>query len=455
MARPRRTPPARSRALTRRHFLRASAATAAGVTLGAYARAYSRAVNEQLRIAQIGCGGMGAADLGDVSRAPHARIVALCDVDQNNLQAGAQRFPEARSFRDFRKLLEAMHAELDAVVVSTPDHMHGPIALAAMDLGKHVYCQKPIAHNLRECRAMKAMAERKGVVTQMGTQIHSHSAYKTAVAMLRSGAIGKVSEAHSWVSKSWAGPPEGAGGRSDPVPATLDWDLWLGVAKERPYVNGIYHPARWRGFRPFGSGTLGDMGCHIFDPVFSALGLGSPVAATSHGPAHYEDTFAPDGDVHYEFAGTEFTTDAPTLRWTDGSAASRPDASRAQLPEGVNLPGAGSFLVGENGVMVVPHWSMPQFYAANAAMEVAPAPEAGCNHYHEWVAACRGDGEASTPFTYSGPLTEAVLLGVVAAQYPGVRVGWNAESLEVDHGPAQELVGRNYRDGWEPAGLLP
>lgn len=390
---------------------------------------------------------MGGSDLRSVASGKNVRIVALCDVDAGNLGAAATLHEEARTFRDFRRMFDAMAKDIDAVVVSTPDHMHGSIALAAMRLGKHVYCQKPIAHNLHECRLMAEVAKAQRLVTQMGTQIHAHEAYRTAVATLQAGVIGKVQQAHLWVGKSWAGPAGGRPDRTDPVPESLDWDLWLGVAPERPFVSGVYHPANWRGWIDFGSGTLGDMGCHIFDPVFTALGLGAPRKVVSHGPQHHVETFAGDEDVRYTFAGTERTADVLEMRWTDGAA--RPDAAAAQLPANVKLPGSGSFLVGEKGVMVLPHWAMPSFYRDGKILEVEVQTRTAGDHYHEWTDACRGEGTTSTPFAYAGPLTEAVLVGTLAGRFPGHELEWDSQRLAFDSAEATALVKRSYRDGWE------
>ena len=434
--------------LTRRRFLQVSAtAVAASPILGP--RLLFGWPSETLNVAHIGVGGMGWSDLGQVASAEKVRIVALCDVDAGNLKRAALRHPKAQLFRDYRRLLAELDRDLDAVVISTPDHMHGPIAVAALRQGKHVYCQKPIAHNLNECRQMTRLAEKHGLVTQMGTQIHSHETYRTAMASLRAGVIGKVKEAHLWVSKSWAGPAEGRPEGGEAVPEHLDWDLWLGVAPERPFVTDLYHPARWRGWLDFGSGTLGDMGCHIFSPVFGALGLGSPRSVISRGPQHGRETFAADSDIVYEFTGTEQTTDQLTLRWTDGSGPSRPDATRAQLPKGEQLPGAGSFLVGELGVMVIPHWSTPQLYRDGQVLEADLEQQPGKNHYHEWADACRGEGQTSCPFSFAGPLTEAVLLGTVAGRFRNRELNYDAKGLKIDHGPANALVRRSYRKGWE------
>ena len=446
---------------TRRSFLSSSAGALAlplwtsGLPLPRGLRPRRYGPNERLRVASVGVGGMGGADLNSIASAPGVDVVALCDVDAQRLAAavasvtrGENPPPAPKTFADYRRMFDAMADDIDAVSVSTPDHMHAPISLAAMRRGKHVYCQKPIAHDLKGCRAMAEMAAEKGLVTQMGTQIHAHSAYRTAVAALQQGVIGKVEEAHLWVSKSWAGPAAGRPDKTDPVPEHLKWDLWLGVAPERGYVNGIYHPAQWRGWKDFGCGTLGDMGCHIFDPVFTALGIGSPTKVVSRGPQHHAETFAADSDVTYRFPGTEHTAESIVFRWTDGRGQSRPAADRAQLPEGTNLPGAGSFLVGTEGVMVIPHWSMPQLYRKGEPLDRTFDVIESTNHYHEWVAACRGEGEASTPFAYSGPLTEAVLLGTIAGNFPETELTWDAEAMRLDHAPAQALVERQWRDGF-------
>jgi predicted dehydrogenase len=430
---------------TRRAFLRSTAALAAVPFLGPHA--WRRRPLATLNVAGVGVGGMGRADLDAVATGPQVRIVALCDVDQHNLDAAASAHAGAKTFRDFRRMFDAMERDIDAVVVSTPDHMHAPVAIAALQRKKHVYCQKPLAHNLRECRRMADLAAAQGVATQMGVQIHAHEAYRTAVATLRAGAIGKVREVHTWVDRSWAGPIGGRPRKQDKVPEHLDWDLWLGVAAERSYVENVYHPANWRGFVDFGTGTLGDMGCHILDPVFTALSLGAPVEVTYRGEPHGDDSFVADGDVRYRFAATEHTDGELTLRWTDGKA--RPDAARAQLPEKVQLPGGGSFLVGERGVMVLPHWAMPRCYREGRELDVALEKCEARNHWHEWTAACRGEGTTSTPFSYAGPLTEAVLLGSVAGRFPGRQLRWDAAKLELDDRAATALVGRSYRKGWE------
>lgn len=446
------TRPCSSRPLRidRRTFLGGALAGALASQASAWRPLARHRRQERVRLAAIGVGGQGAYDLGQLASHPRLDVVALCDVDANHLAAAAARHPDARTFRDWRVLLDELESEFDAVLVSTPDFMHAPIALAAMDLRKHVYVQKPLAQCLAELRAMERAAERTRVVTQMGTQIHAHEAYRTAVALIREGVIGKVHEAHLWVKRSWAGLPGGIPDREDPVPDTLAWDLWLGVSPPRPYVEGIYHPAQWRRWRAFGTGTLGDMGCHLFDPVFGALELGRIRSVVSRGPQHDAEGYAPDGDFRYVFEATPRTAGPLPFRWTDGSGPSRPDASRAQLPEGVSLPGAGSFLVGEKGVMVLPHWSMPRFYRDGEPMEVEVVSVGGKNHYHEFVDAILGEDETGSPFSFACPVTECVLVGVVAGAFRDRELSWDSQALRFDDDDANALVHKTYREGCSP-----
>jgi predicted dehydrogenase len=348
-------------------------------------------------------------------------------------------------------MLDEMAGDIDAVTVSTPDHMHGSIALAAMALGKHVYVQKPLAHNLAELRRMRDMAAEKKLITQMGTQIHSHEAYRTAAHMLREGAIGKVKEAHLWVGRVWSGPKDGKPKRSDEVPATLDWDLWLGVAPERPYVKGLYHPENWRGWRDFGTGTLGDMGCHLFDPLFTGLELSAPMEVVSRGPQHRAETYSPDCDFTFTFAGTPYTADRVTFRWTNGAITR--DLAKGQFPKDIKLPGSGSFVVGEKGVMLLPHWSLPSFYRDGEPLDIPVESVGSRDHYREWADACRGEGTTSTPFSYACPVTEAVLVGTLAGNFPNQALQWNSAGLRFDYEPANELIRRTYREGWQIPGL--
>lgn len=437
--------------LTRRDALRLGAAALAAGPFLRTRRTFAAGPEQKLRIASVGVGNKGWDDLQSIASAPGAEIVAICDVDANFLGTAQKSFPKAADFRDYRVMLDKLGKGIDAVIVSTPDHMHGAVSLAAMSLGKHVYVQKPLAHNLAELRAMCDAAAEQGVVTQMGTQIHGESAYRTGAKMLRDGAIGKVSEVHCWIGRGLPLPAQERPNRTDKVPATLDWELWQGVAREEPYVEGFYHPFNWRMWRDYGCGMLGDMASHLFDPIFTGLDLKAPLTVRSGGPAHLRDTFSPDTEVEYTFAGTPLTAEKVRFRWTNGEF--KPDASRAQLPDGVELPESGSFVVGEKGGMVLPHWAMPSFYSGGKPMEIEIKLVDSVNHYHEWVAACCGEGTTGTPFTFSGPLTEAVLAGTVAGAFPEETLSWDSAGLKFDHDGATALVHRQYRDDWRPLGV--
>ncbi|MEM1260649.1 MAG: Gfo/Idh/MocA family oxidoreductase, partial [Bacteroidota bacterium] len=266
----------------------------------------------QVRTAHIGVGNMGGEDLRDISSHPQVDVVALCDVDALNLSAARKLHPKARVFFDYRVMLEEMKDDIDAVIVSTPDHTHAPASLMAMEMGKNVYCQKPLTHYVAESRAMKKMAADKKLITQMGIQVHSFYDYKLATLLIQDGIIGKVHTVHAWSPKSWGyngNAPEG----EDPVPAQLDWNLWLGTSNERPYKEGYYHPGNWRKLMDYGCGTLGDMGVHIFDTPYNALNLDVPMTIKNECRTPNGFGFPENNIVTYEFPGTEYTD--KTLKW--------------------------------------------------------------------------------------------------------------------------------------------
>jgi predicted dehydrogenase len=330
--------------------------------------------------------------------------------------------------------------------------MHAPIEMSAMQLGKHVFGEKPLAHDIYEVRKLTEFARKARLVTQMGIQIHATNFYRTASKLVQSGVIGKVKEVHSWCPKSWGDPtprPES----TDPVPQGFDWDLWLGVCAERPFIGkGYYHPAEWRKRLDFGTGTFGDMGCHIFDPVFDSLGLSAPITVRSEGPVPNTWNWALDSRIHYVFPGTAYTA-ATTLpvTWYDG--ASTPPPEIRALLEGDELPNTGSILVGTEGVMVVPHINRPQLYPDKKFKDFKfPAIPSG-DHYGEFVEACRGEGKTSAHYDYAGPLTEAVLLGGVASRFPQTTLKWNAAKMKFDNGEATRFVRREYRAPWRVKGL--
>jgi len=436
---------------TRRSFLKTlgtAAAAAPFITHGLLAQS----PNSVLRHASCGVGGMGWSDLTQFATHPKFKLVAFCDVDSKQAERAHQKFPDARVYRDWRELLDQEAKNIDSINVATPDHMHAPIAVSAMQLGKHVYGQKPLAHDLYEVRRMSELAARKKVVTQMGIQIHSAAAYRVGVAVLRNGTIGKIKAVHSWCPKSW-GDPTPRPDRSDPVPPNLDWDFWLGVCATRPFIgDGYYHQANWRKRLDFGTGTFGDMGCHIFDPVFNALELAAPISVRSEGPAPNQWNWALNSEIHYQFRGTKFTADKILpVTWYDGDA--KPPADVLALLEKDERPNTGSIFIGTDGVMVLPHIAKPLLYP-DAKFSNFKYPDLGeLDHWGSFVNACLGEGHTTANFAYAGPLTEAVLLGGVASRFPQTTMEWNARRQRFSVSEANQFVRRQYRKGWSVKGL--
>ncbi|MCA9123698.1 MAG: Gfo/Idh/MocA family oxidoreductase [Planctomycetaceae bacterium] len=440
---------------SRRRFLKSATIAGAAIALPAvqYSRLYG--ANSRLGIASIGTGGKGWSDLNGVAASPNVQVIALCDIDSSakHLGQAAEKYPAARQFDDWRKLLDESQ-DIRGVLVSTPDFMHAPISLAALHLGKHVFCQKPLTHTVHEARQMQMAAKKFNCVTQMGNQIQSHSAYRTAVHMIHSGMIGKVKEVHSWQGGEPRWPrhiPRPPG--SDPIPAHVRWDLWQGVAPERPYKADMYHPFRWRGWQDYGTGQLGDFGCHILDPVFKSLKLSAPTKLTVEAPTLLPESWTDRATVRYEFPGTEYTLE-PTIHvtWYDAVGAVPPRERLGDVPASYALPGAGSVLVGEKGSLVVPHVAMPKLFPEEQfSSDELPVIE-GVDHYTQWADACLGNGKTTSHFDYAGPLTEAVLLGTIGIRFPGQVLKWDPNALEItNHKKAQEWVTKPYRNGWEPA----
>ena len=411
--------------------------------------------SDTLRLAGIGVGGMGGADLGSLSSHAKVDVVALCDVDANNLAAAGEKHPKAKRFSDFRKMFDEMANQIDAVHVSTPDHTHAAAAMTAMNQGKHVYCQKPLTHDVYESRQLRLVAEKTKLVTQMGTQIHSASPYRTAVKLVQSGIIGKIRETHSWSNKTWG--YEGPNPEPTPIPESLNWDLWLGTAAERPFSQGHFHPGTWRRWYDYGCGTMGDMAIHILDPVFSALKLGAPTKIISSSSAAPKYSFGMQNHTRYTFPASEFTTPDFLLTWSDGGKM--PDTSSWPLeggPEGkpLGLPDQGSMFLGEKGAILLPHVAMPLLLPLKqfAETKIEAAPDG--NHYHLFVDACLGGAPTTAHFGYAGPLTEAVLLGTLANRFPGEELAWNPTTLSIpNHQQANSLLRRNYRKGFEVSNL--
>jgi predicted dehydrogenase len=443
---------------TRREFLKRSAVTGGSAlfTAASWSRVYG--ANEKLHLASIGTGGKGWSDLIETAKSPHVQVTSLCDIDEstNHLGRAAEKFSLAKTFTDYRKLFDDANAKrFDAVLVSTPDHMHAPISLPAMQLGKHVHCQKPLTHTVHEARQLRQAAKTYNVVTQMGNQIQSHEAYRTAVKLVHDGAIGKVKEVFSWQSGAmrWMLTDDRPAGE-DPVPPTVHWNEWLGVAPTRPFKNNIYHSFNWRAWQDFSNGQLGDFGCHILDPVFMALKLTAPLTVFADSAKLNQEIWHKWSKVIYEFPGTELTAGKSiTVTWFDGEGH-KPANDLLGLPANAALPGAGSVLVGQKGSLLIPHVAAPKLFPeetfADFQIEKVPARD----HYVSWADACRGEGHTTSHFDYSGPLTEAVLLGTVAIRLPGQTLSWNAAEGQFSrNSQANELLTKPYRREFEPRWL--
>jgi predicted dehydrogenase len=438
--------------LSRRSFLKhlgVAGLAAPFVTRGLLAQS----PNEVLRHASFGASGMARADLDALTGSSFVKLVAAADVEAARAQSLKQQFPGVRLYTDWREMLDQEQNHIDSVNVSTPDHMHAPMAMSAMQLGKHVYCQKPLTHDIYEARQLTRFAREKKLVTQMGIQIHSESTYRLAVKLIQDLTIGKVKEVHTWSNKKW-GDPEPRPNRRDPVPDGLNWDLWLGVAAERPFIGGgYYHPGNWRKRLDFGTGTFGDMGCHIYDPVFKALNLTAPLSVRSEGPTPNGVNWANNALVHYVFPGTAFTEgETVTVTWYDGDQ--KPPRDVLSLLEGDPVPPQGSIFLGAKGVMCLPHIAKPTLFP-DAQFKDFPYPKVEShNHWTQFAEACRGRGVTAAGFDYSGPLTEAVLLGGVASRFPHTTLDWDAQALQFTNVPeATQYLRRSYRKGWEVTGL--
>lgn len=441
----------RTSSLNRRAFIKlfgTAAAAAPFITTGWAAKS----PNSVLRHASFGAGGMAWADLTEIAKLKTVELTAVAEVDLNRTAELKKRFPGTRVYQDWREMLDKEAKRIDSVNVSTPDHQHAVMALSSMQLGKHVYCQKPLAHDLFEVRRLTDYARKMKVVTQMGIQINSTAHYRGAVVLAQSGAIGKIKEVHSWCPKSW-GDPEPKPDRQDTPPEGFNWDLWLGPVAERPFIGGdYYHPANWRKRLDFGTGTFGDMGCHIFDPVFSALQLTSPISVRSEGPVPNQWNWALDSHIEYLFPGTPYTADSTIkVTWYDGAA--KPPKEVRDLLEGDDLPQIGSILVGTQGTLVIPHINRALLYPDKKFASLRYPDVVSSDHWGRFVDACLTGCSTSANFDYAGPLTEAVLLGGVACRFPKTVLRWDSAAMRFDLSEANAFVRRPYRDGWSVQAL--
>jgi len=439
---------------TRRQFLQTSLAA----TMAApYASARGADNGRKLRIAGIGVGGMG---LGNLTNLADQEIVALCDVDHAHARNAFQRFPEARRWKDFREML-AQQDDIDAVMIATPDHTHADIALAALRAGKHVFCQKPLTHNIYEARVLAAAAkEAKDSVAVMGNQYHSSLGMRRTADWVRGGVIGDVKRVIAWCSLNyrpfgnarWSTltdrPPE----ETPPVPDTLDWDLWLGPAESRPY-HRTYHPARWRAWWDFGCGMMGDRGVHTLDAACYALDLGKPSSIERLAIDGANEYIHPDkAHVRYQFPERG---DLPALEldWFSGERPAEVDELTENAEIGDNEGGA--LIIGTRGM--ISHGTYPAsnlaIHPANLMEEARQAPstmpELRGSHEGIWVAACKGEGPVSSGFEYAAELTELTHLGNLAIRLGG-RIEWDAAMSKVTNNPAADaLIRMPRRSGWE------
>ena len=443
MTTPRRTPGNRS---TRRTFIaHTSAAAAASLTLPSLVRAQSP--NAKPNLAIVGTGGRGWADINEASGGGIANVIAACDVDANFLRRATNRFKGATGYSDWRKMLE--NKDIDGVIVATPDHMHAPIGLAAMRAGMHLCSQKPLTHNVREARIMRQVAAETKAVTQMGIQGHSGIPNRLTVHAIQNGAVGKVKTVHVWTDRPgrWWPQPATVRDGADAVPAHLDWDAWLGVAPERPYLNGVYHAFKWRGHIDFGTGAVGDMAIHLMDPIYAALKLTAPTAVTSHGPAPTKHSFPKWSKYTFVFPGTQYTDGPIEIVWYDGGK--KPDAA---LAPGRKLGDNGAIYVGSTGSLLH-NWAGAPRRIDEQRIDL-PKLKA-FNHYALWTQAIAGNEKTNCPFEYSGPLTESVLLGTVAARFPGKKLAWDTAAMKVTNEPAANaFVTRSYRKEYAPTDLV-
>ncbi len=438
--------------LSRRSFLK----TSGGAAL-AFPAIVSAQAAKRVRMAAVGCGGKGWVDLNGAAR--HADLVAYCDVNVSANRKGGynlvtEKWPNARGYSDWREMFEKEAKNFDAVTVSTPDHMHAPVTMTALQMGKGTYTQKPMTRTIHEARVITEAAAQAGVPTQMGNQHHSGLGYRTVFDVVRSGKIGKVRSVHSWSNRPvWPQGIDRPKG-SDPLPAGFDWDLWLGVAPERPYKHDTYHPFKWRGWFDFGAGALGDMGCHIIDPAIWVLGLGPAKSVAYEGPKPRKETFPAKEVLTYRFEPTEqIVGDELVLKWWDGG--NKPPAKGSHLDNDQQVPSQGVMFIGEEGTLVCPHGGMPNLYPLDKFKDFRRPRLDRLDHYQVWIDAFRTGEAPNSSFAYAGPLTETVLLGVVAARVGAKKeLKWNSDKLKFENSDeANGFIREKYRKGWEVEGL--
>jgi predicted dehydrogenase len=411
---------------------------------------------EKLRFAGIGCRNMGWKDVSTIGAHPQVEMVAFCDVDARHLDYAERDWPGRPKFSDFREMFDRLDGKIDAVNVSVPDHSHAVITQEALRRGLHVYCQKPLTHTVWEARQIARLAAGSGSVTRMGNQIHSEPQYRMAKILVQEEKkIGKVKEVHTWIAATGHGrsgllePPS----QSAPVPPELNWDSWIGPAPFREYGGDrVYHPFTWRDWQDFGSGSIGDNGCHLIDPLYTALDLTHPLAVTAEHSGMNDEVWPFRETIVYEYPGNEWTeSDTLRITWYDGGHL--PKLEIPGVPDAAALETPASLLVGTGGSLLIPHWGTPKLYPEKdfAGYELPdPGP---AHHWHDWVDAClEGNTALSDNFAYAGPLTEAVQLGNIAVRFPRERLEWDHAALRVSNvAAANDWISKTYRSGWEVA----
>jgi len=447
--------------ISRRQFVRAAGAGVAMFTivpshvLGGAGR---KAPSDKLNIAGIGVGGRGASDIGGVAR---ENIVALCDVDERRAAKTFKKHSKAKRFRDFRKMFDRMHKEIDAVVVATPDHTHAVACMAAMRRGKHVYCEKPLAHSIHEIRALRKAADQYKVITQLGNQGHSSERIRQLCEWVWDGAIGEVTEVHA---SHGVGPKPGSYCRirnlralkeTHAIPKELDWNLWLGPAQRRAY-HRMFVPGAWRGWLWFGTGCIGDWICHVVDPAFWALDLGAPTTvhaqANNYDPRRHAVVYPEGTKVTYEFPA-KGKRGPVRLVWRDGNMV---PPHPKHLEEGRSVPATGAILIGKTGaIMHGSHGAGGARIVPESRMRDYKQPDRSIprtrGHHNDWLDAIRKGKQAGSNFpNYGGPLAELALLGLIAIRLLGTKLQWDAEKMKFTNcAPANRLVNPPYRYGWK------
>lgn len=440
---------------SRRKFVKQSISGAIGFTYMPHFLG-KKAPSNKLNIAGIGIGGMGKANL---KQCAGENITALCDVDHAYAEEVFKTYPNAKVYTDYREMFDK-EKEIDAVIIATPDHSHAVITMLAMQMGKHVFCQKPLTHTVYEARKITEASRRYKVQTQMGNQGHSSENIRELKEWLEDGAIGEVREIYAWTDRPVGGQPWSnfdVKARSKDTPAkpeTLDWDLWLGPAPYRPY-HPDYHPSKWRAWLDFGTGAMGDMGCHIIDPAFYALELGAPAlvqATTTHWePEVASETYPRASIVRMDFPARG---EKPPVRltWSDGRIL--PPVPPEFLP-GQKFTPSGAMFIGQHGIII--HDShgasglqiLPESKAKSYKRPEKSIPRVEGSHEGDWIRACKDGRPASASFEYGGPLTEVALLGMIAVQVKDQRLEWDSENLRFTNNElANKLVHTKYREGW-------